>query len=216
MSEAHALAVLEKAIKNSRRPLVALSGGKDSLVIAHMAHNLGVKDFICETSFYFDSALNNIKSIVKEMGISAVYRSSLDLAWLRRNSKVIFTPDTQIRSWGFAVRQQATVKKYAKEIKSDLQIFGRRTQENSVKSVLYETKSGKQCHPIRDWKHEQVWRYLSKHNIPRPTIYDTEFGRHEGNGPFYILNHRHCGGVDNCWEIVRSIDPRFHKGMLDA
>lgn len=213
--KAEAKATLHKAIQESSRPLVALSGGKDSLVVAHMAHQLGVRDFICETSFYFRPALDHIKEIVEKMGIDAEYRSSLNVRWLKNNRKVVFASDTKIRSWGFAVRQQATVKRYAKEINADLQIFGRRTQENSVKSSLYQTKAGMQCHPIRQWRHEDVWQYLTEHNIPKPMIYDTEFGRIEGNGPFYILNEAHCGGIDKAWEIVSGIDSQYHKGMFD-
>lgn len=220
MSLAHkqskAMSVLFDAITKHDRPLVALSGGKDSLVVAHMAHKLGVRDFICETSFYFEPALSNIKNIVSNMGISPVYRSSLNVEWLKKNSKVIFASDTKIRAWGFAVRQQATVKRYAKDIGSDLQVFGRRTQENSVKSSIYQTKAGTQCHPIRDWRHEDVWQYLSENAIPKPMIYDTRFGEIEGNGPFYILNEASCGGYDKAWEIVSGIDPQYHRGMFDA
>ncbi len=214
--EAAAKANLVKALKTGSKPLVAFSGGKDSIVVAHMANQLGVSNYVCETSFYFDKQLQSIKSIANHLGINPVYKNSLDLAWLYKNRDLIFSSDTKRRAWSFSVRQQRTVKRQAKLIGAGIQIFGRRTEENSVKAAIYQTEHGLQCHPIRDWREQDVWEYFYKYGIPIPFIYSTEFGKIEGNAPFYTLNSKNCGGVNAAWKICSSIDPRYNEEMFNV
>lgn len=213
--EIQALVSLKSALKKSQRPLVAFSGGKDSLVVAHMAKKLGVKDYVCETSFYFQTQLDSIKVVASEMKLQVAYKNSLSLDWLKKHKQVIFSTDSKIRGWSFAVRQQATVKKHARKINADCCIFGRRTEENCVRKVCYTTKSGLQCHPLKDWKTADVWQYLAKYKISTPWIYKTEFGKFEGNAPFYALNPRTTNlSISQCWSLVFNMDNRFFPGML--
>lgn len=213
--ESHSLKILQTALSMSKTPILAYSGGKDSIVVCHMASKLGVKKAVCETSFYFNDALKSVVKIGQDIGLDVEYKNSLTMSWLAKNQHVIFSADSKVRSWSFSVRQQRTVKKYAKSINADLVIYGRRTEENSVKKHIYKTKSGLSCHPIRDWKESDVWNYFSKYKIEIPYIYSTEFGKIEGNAPFYTLNSKHCGGIEKAWQIVSAIDSRYHKGMFN-
>lgn len=213
--EHQSLEILKKALSMAKNPLLAYSGGKDSIVVCHMSEKLGVRKAVCETSFYFHKALESVLQIGQELKLDVTYKNSLDINWLKKNKTIIFSADTKKRSWSFAARQQRTVKKYAKHIKADLVIYGRRTEENHVKKHIYETKDGLNCHPIRDWKEADVWAYFKKYGITIPYIYSTTFGKIEGNAPFYTLNSKHCGGVEKAWEIVSQMDNRYHKGMLN-
>ena len=208
--------IIEDAMRSSKRQLVAFSGGKDSIVVAHIARQLGIRDFVCETSFYFRRQLDSIKETARRIGIEPVYRESLHLEWLKANRHIVFSNDSAVRGWTFATRQQRTVKRRAKEIQADCQIFGRRTEENCVKATLYRTSAGLQCHPIRDWKTSDVLEYLEVHGIPLPWIYSTRFGKTEGNAPFYTLNHKTAGlSIEQCWQLVESMDERYHKGIVE-
>ena len=214
--EMQALASLRLALKDSQRPLVAFSGGKDSLAVAHMAKRLGVQNYVCETSFYFQSQLESIKAIASGMKLQVVYKNSLSLGWLKKHRQIVFSTDSKLRGWSFSVRQQATVKKHAKQIVADCCIFGRRTEENCVPGVCYTTKNGLQCHPLRDWRAVDVWQYLEKYKIPTPWIYKTAFGKTEGNAPFYTLNPQTANlSISECWSLVSSMDSRFSRGMLN-
>lgn len=206
-----ALAWTQKAKAQSTRQLLAFSGGKDSIVVAHLAAQLGIRDAVCETSFYFAKQTENIKEIAAHLGLNVTWACKLSRDWLRRNPEVIFADDTKLRAWTFAVRQQKTVKQHARMYGYDCQIFGRRTQENSVRAHLYRTSAGLQCHPIRDWSEGEVWQYLRDNRIPEPWIYSTPFGQKEGNAPFYAMCASDFGGVENCWALAAQLDPKFSR-----
>lgn len=203
--------VIQRAMEKSKKQVLAYSGGKDSIVVCHIARSLGIKAAVCETSFYFERQLDNVKDIARILDLDVHWMCSLDVNWLRKHPQVLFSNDSKIRGWSFAERQQKTVKRFAKQYNFDCQIFGRRTEENSVKDVLYTTTAGLQCHPIRTWNTEMVWQYLKEHNLPVPWIYSTRIAEHGGNGPFYSMQKRNYGGEENCWQIVSALDPRYTK-----
>jgi len=209
-----ALALLQQAKEQSERQLLAFSGGKDSIVVAHLAAKLGIRDAVCETSFYFAKQTQNIREIASHLGINVAWSCRLSLDWLRKNRRIIFCDDSVLRAWSFGVRQQATVRMYAKKHGYDCQIFGRRTEENSVPAHLYPMKAGLQCHPIRDWSTADVWEYIRENRIPVPWIYSTPFGEKEGNAPFYMMRASDFGGADNCWALAEQLDPRYKKRIL--
>lgn len=206
-----ALAWIQKAKTQSARQLLAFSGGKDSIVVAHLAAKLGIRDSVCETSFYFAKQTENIREIAAHLGLNVTWACKLSPNWLRNHPEVIFADDTKLRAWTFAVRQQNTVMQHAKIYGYDCQIFGRRTQENSVRAHLYRARAGLQCHPIRDWSEDEVWQYIRDNRIPEPWIYSTPFGQKEGNAPFYAMCASDFGGVENCWALAAQLDPKFSR-----
>jgi 3'-phosphoadenosine 5'-phosphosulfate sulfotransferase (PAPS reductase)/FAD synthetase len=209
--ESKAIAVIQKAVSLSTSRVIAFSGGKDAIVVAHMCGLVGIRDAVCETSFYMEKQKHCVIKTASDLGLNARFMSSLSDDWLRKHREIIFSNDTKIRSWTFSARQQSTVKKHANRYKYDCQIFGRRTQENSVKSTLYKTEAGLQCHPIRDWTEKDVWDYFAKHGIRIPWIYGTRFGQLEGNAPFYTLKEKDMGSIDNCWALIESLDPKLNR-----
>jgi 3'-phosphoadenosine 5'-phosphosulfate sulfotransferase (PAPS reductase)/FAD synthetase len=198
------------------RVAMGYSGGKDGIVALHLARAMDPKAFhaVCEVSWCFARAVADIKASALDAGLYVSYRDSLGIDWLRAHSDIIFSENTARRSWSFSVRQQRTVKRFAKEQGCTAQMFGRRTEENSVKALVYETKVGTQLHPVRNWREGHIWAYMDKHRIPTPWIYSTRFGRYEGNAPFYALKPSVCGSVDECWELVSQLDPRYTKRNL--
>jgi 3'-phosphoadenosine 5'-phosphosulfate sulfotransferase (PAPS reductase)/FAD synthetase len=190
---------------------VAFSGGKDGIVCAHLVNHI-IPDIpmICETSFYYPEQLEDIKAIAKMLRLNVTYVCSLSDEWLNRNKQMIFSSDKAVRSRSFSVRQQASIKKFGKSINAGVTYTGRRTEENTVKNELYSTKeNGMQCHPIRDWKEEEVWQYFKMFNIPPPWIYSTEHGKTEGNSPFYSINPKyHNNNLNRCWQIVENTSPK--------
>lgn len=150
---------------------------------------------VCEVSFYFPEQLENIMKIAKKQGFNVTYKNSLTDEWLIRHKQFIFASESSLRSQSFSLRQQATMKKFAKEKKAIVTITGRRTQENTVRSELYKTKNHDwQCHPIREWTTDMVWQYFNINGIDIPYIYKTEFGSLSGNSPFYSVNKKLLGG----------------------
>jgi predicted phosphoadenosine phosphosulfate sulfurtransferase len=208
--------ILGRALALGERPLIAYSGGKDAIVMSHIAYSMGCKDAVSEVSFYFAKQNADTQGIGAQIGLHCDYRYSLNIDWLRRHRDIIFSNDSKVKAWSYAVRQQATVKGYAKRHGYGLMVYGRRTQENCVPKDIYKNEAGWQCHPLRAWKTDDIWEYLQGLGI-RPWIYDTPWGKAvQGNGPFYSISKKHYGdSIDECWKMCEGMDPMINPSMLD-
>lgn len=202
--------ILAAALRQTEKPLIAFSGGKDAIVTAHIAVSMGIKDAVCEASFYFARQDACIRRSAEALGLNVTYTRVIDDAWLTKNNDLIFSSDSKRRGWGYSQRQQRAVKRHAEAHGYDTQIFGRRTAENSCPAPIYRTAAGLQVHPLRNWSTQDVWDYMAVNRLRRPWIYDTPYGHHvQGNGPFYSLQAKDCGGMAETWAIIRSMDPQY-------
>lgn len=192
---------------NFGKSIVAFSGGKDGIVCGHLVNQVIPNvEMICETSFYYPEQLDNIKEIARLLKFNVTYLCSLSDEWLLKNKQFIFSNDKKIRSQSFFLRQQATIKKFARSKNSNLTFTGRRTEENTVKKILYSTiKNGMQCHPMRDWKETDIWEYFDYYKIPKPWIYNTPHGKNMGNSAFFSIQPKLVNyDISKCWDIVRN------------
>ena len=199
---------IENVLSKSSRPLVAFSGGKDGFVTAYLCNKVwpGI-EMVCEASFYFDIQKEDINLSAERHSFNLTCKESLTDQWLLKHPQVIFSPESKVRAWSFHARQQKTVKAFARQIKADVSIYGRRTEENSVPKELYTTKEGLQFHPLRSWSTNQIWSFFDGIREPKPRIYSYRFGALEGNAPFYSLNSK-GKNMDECWDIVNEIDEK--------
>lgn len=199
------------------RPLLAFSGGKDSIVTCHIAAQIGIRVAVCEESFCYPQQMVSNRLYANKLGLYVSHENSLDLDWLRRHREIIFTSDTKVRAWSFHARQQTTVRRHAKLMRATCTIFGRRTEENSVKAGTYTTSDGAlQCHPLRDWTTEEVWEYMSYFKLGKPWFYNTEMAEHAGSGPFYSIKASDFGGEAKCWKLVAKHEPAFNRSILKS
>lgn len=198
---------IRQALAQSSNPLLAYSGGKDALVVALLMREHGVTTGVSEMSFYFQQQEADIISTAQRLGLDISWQYRFDDEWLRRHPQYLFSDDTKVRAQSFT-RQQGTVRQYAKKHDHDLVVFGRRTEENTVRSHLYETQGYLSFHPVREWRETHVWEFLAHHQITKPWIYTTAYGELvSGNGPFYSLKASLAGGINEAWAIVSSLDP---------
>lgn len=201
--------ITEALAAHGERPLIAYSGGKDSVVIAHMLSAMGVTEAVCEESFVFADQIASTRQVGRELGLSVTYVKGKGDDWLRKNNHIIFTSDSVARSKSFQVRHQRTIKRHAAQIGASVVFFGRRRDENSVKASLYEAFGRWQCHPLAAWTLPDIWAYFDKHGITVPWIYKTRFGQVEGNAPFYTMKAEDIGGHKAAWDLVTGLDPAF-------
>ncbi len=187
-----------------REPLLAFSGGKDALSVAVLLHHLLQEPFraICEASFMFPLNVEENRRNAERLKIAATFRDSLSYEWLREHPRYIF-PQGDDRTRFFALRQWRTIESFADEVNASLIFFGRRTQENTVPDVIYEKKHFTFCHPLREWREEDVWEWLAWAAIPRPWIYSTPYGKDQGTGPWNIYQ-----GADG-WDGIEATDPEY-------
>ena len=212
--ESVALNDIKNFLKQSPKPVIAFSGGKDAVVTSHLVHQIAEVPGVCEISFYYARQIADIEANTFKAGWRVAYRDSLPVEWLQARPEVPFSDDAQIRSNQFYARQQTTVRKEVERFNYSGAIFGRRTQENSVPSKLY-LKDGKHSfHPIRDWSEADVWAYFDKHAIPVPWIYQTKHGEVEGNSPFITLRAKPVGGLLNAWRISSALDNRYQPSFM--
>lgn len=209
--------ILSEFLMDYPNVVIAFSGGKDSIVAAHLAAQLGVRDAVCETSFCFPQQVADFKISAEQLGIHVAYRESLTWEWLAKNPRWVMTPLAEQGQF-YALRQQRTVKTYARDRQYQGVIYGRRTEENTVKSPLYSTADGLwHCHPLRDWKTAEVWAYIREHELHYPSIYEHVIGQREGNTPVNILPPEH---FPDPWPVIHDYDPtmvaRFAVFNADA
>lgn len=193
----------------SPRTLLAFSGGKDSIVMAHLARRkLGWADAVCEVSFAFERDVEDYMAVARALGLRCGFQNRLDMAWLQQNQHLMFA-DLKVQGELYAKRQQATVRQHAKRHGYTGVVFGRRREENTVPRCLYQTSDGRwQCHPIFDWSTANVWQYIQQHSLPYPRIYDTPIGQLEGADPWVGVSMRNAAehGL-NGYDLIYDYDP---------
>lgn len=202
---AESKAIIERFLELSKKPMIAFSGGKDSLVAAYLATQYGIKTAFCEHSYCFDDDLEDYKRSAIWLGLNCAFNSEYDWDWLEKNQQFIL-PDTMKQQGEFyKIRHQKTIARFAKQNECDGILFGRRDQENSIKSELYMRKQTGvwQCHPLKKWTTQEVWSFIRQTNMPYPRIYDHIIGRYEGATPWILMNKDKLkkGGY-NAWDLI--------------
>ena len=150
---------------------LAFSGGKDSIVIKHLAERAGVE---------FD-AHYNVTTI-----------DPPELVWFikKYHSDVIFEhPDkpflVSLVNNGFPQRQRRWCCREYKEGGGSgrMVMTGIRRAESYSRSgrkmveTCYKDTTKRYMNPIIDWKDEDIWEYINKNNIPYCKLYDEGYKR---------------------------------------
>ena len=202
LNEAHA--TIESALRLGARDgsgaLIAYSGGKDGLVVALLAQEHGVTEGACEVSFCFDRQVADIRATAERLGFNVTYREQLSYGWLREHPQHIFARDTGLVSVLCQRRQIASFERVAAERGARVIFTGRKRRGNSVKQAVYEKGAFVMAHPLACWDDGDVWTFLRDRGVARPWVYDTVFGRREGNSawPFY----RESADAATCWRAI--------------
>ena len=145
---------------------VALSGGKDSTVVAHLA-NLPLihgndELYVPETTAYIEE----MKPLQLALRVEhADFFTSWDKTTPPKDSKIKFVDDFQ---------------NYVRGLGYDGVILGLRKEENARRRMLlgrlgplFQRKDGLwYCNPIYNWKTEDVWAYIVENNVRYNLAYD--------------------------------------------
>lgn len=205
-----ARSTLSEVLANASRPILAFSGGKDSIVAAILAAEFGVREAVCESSFVADRQAAGFQKAADAIGLDVTYKQRLSWGWLRDNPRWVFPPLSE-QSKFYAMRQQASVREYAKSVGADVVIFGRRLEENTVPRPVYKTRDGvTQCHPLRSMKTQHIWDVIRGRGVPYPDIYDHPIGKKEGNTPLTIIPQGH---FEDPYAQIYDYAPEFVEKM---
>ncbi len=151
---------------------LAFSGGKDSIVIKHLAKRAGVK---------FD-AHYNVTTIDPPDLIYFIRREHPDVIWEHPAKPLLI----RMLEKGFPpTRRQRWCCQDYKEANGGgrLIVTGIRKAESARRrrrqmvEQCYTDHSKRYLHPILDWTDEDVWQYIREHELPYCSLYDEGWKR---------------------------------------
>jgi 3'-phosphoadenosine 5'-phosphosulfate sulfotransferase (PAPS reductase)/FAD synthetase len=200
--------------------IVAYSGGKDGLCAALLARDMGIKMGVCELSYTFTNQEHDIRNTASGLGVEVEWRRTLDMAWLAKHPKFVFSRCPEVVSAFCQIRQRDSVERCAKSHGHKVVITGRKKRGNSVRKAIDPRRSGTiGCHPIREWDDGDVWAFLRLRGVGVPWIYSTPFGKHEGNSAWPFCR-QYLSRFEN-YEVIHNIEPKIVEraaeyGIVDA
>ncbi len=165
--------------------VVAISGGKDSLVILDIANLIDprhkfLKNFVhCDTTMEFPGMTNYLHNLELFYDISIekvkAFRDFFSLI------EDMGFPSRRFR-WCCEVFKFAPFTRYLQENHIQYMVTGLRKEE-SRKRKFYQIESknplipAKQINPILEWTSSDIWEYIKLNHLPYNPIYDKGFNR---------------------------------------
>lgn len=173
--------IIRTALSNSTEPIVAFSGGKDSVVVLNLVRSVieSIQGIFCNTGNEYPETVEFVKSAeniiwldplksfwqcVKEYGMPVV----------KANAK---SHGNQCCNW---LKEKPAIE-YYKEHGIDL-VFTGLTMDESRNRMMMLKRMGNyyfhkkeerfKCHPIYDWTEKEVWTYIKWLKLPYNPIYD--------------------------------------------
>jgi len=153
------------------RLAVSFSGGRDSLVVLHQAiqEDPNIPVVFVDTTITLPESLEYIKWLADEWGLNLhIYKPRHDFWWWLERKKI--WPTKNMR-WCLTKLKEQPFRQARRDLNLDGYITGLRRKE-SLRRHAWAKKSWHKIsrywliNPILDWSHEDVRRYIKKHNLP--------------------------------------------------
>lgn len=174
----HALTAIDLFLRAYPNSFVALSGGKDSLVVMHLARRINpdVKLVYVNTGYEFVETINYVNKLTKGCNIHIAGPTMKDKIEIAKRYEVEPGGVTEHQVDGQYIC--CAHKKPAIEpwlAKSDGWITGVRMDETEerVHMSLLNNSSPRKLNPIFYWTEEEVWDYIKKFGLPVNPLYRT-------------------------------------------
>jgi len=208
---------IDEALKNSKRPCVAFSGGKNSLVVLHMV--LQKKP---DVMVVFNNTTNEMAETLKYV------------RWLAKEWNLNFheiRPETNfwrvVERYGFPHHNRYYNKepkccyylktkpadKFYREKEVDCVFTGISAYESRVRKLwaakqgmLYKSKHYLKAYPVIFWNEKDIWRYISEHGLPVNPAYE-KYGIDR-------IGCIACTGFIGWQEKMLKINPRLYRFVM--
>lgn len=175
---AELIAILEDVVDRfDHMPVVAVSGGIDGIVTAHICKRAGIdRAMNVRCPEEFPSNQEYVDGILPAWGfdVSYVDRSRLNMNYLLEDPDVRLMPGPEERAWQLKARQTKAMIRWPRP-RDHVEVFiqGRRKTHNTSLgySFVNERVSHLEIDPICDWKWPYVIGYADKHDIPISPVY---------------------------------------------
>jgi len=203
-------------LKLFKNPLIAWSGGKDSMLVSEVFRKLGSFKYaaVVSEALEYKMHLNFITSYLKKYKLNAeIIETGFNFEWLDKNPEFILPVNSKIRSKIYKLVQQNHIRKFAEKNKHDVVIFGRRTSDgNSIPKELYKTKNGiYQYFPFRDVNDEDVFKFLK--GVELSPIYEKCEGFTRGTHTVNICNVYGDSPTGKRLEFVKLYEPEKYNKL---
>lgn len=168
---------LESVASDFDKPVVAVSGGVDGMVLAHMCTRAGITDAMnIRTPEEYPSNQEYLDGMLARWGFDVAYydKTLMDFEWLRDDPDLRLLPEHSERGHQLNLRQARGLKDWPTQ-QDDVDAFiqGRRKQHN--KNPFYTIADDRGTHwsfdPILEYKWEHVISYADEYSIPISPAY---------------------------------------------
>jgi 3'-phosphoadenosine 5'-phosphosulfate sulfotransferase (PAPS reductase)/FAD synthetase len=161
--------VIAEALAIAEKPIVAVSWGKDSVVMLHLCQRLNPDIKAVFSAGYFMETYDNF------LEVQARYLTKVPTK---------LTVVDQSKDEALAPRHEPAPKKAIGTIDHDLVFLGLRKEESKNRRVslcrygeLHQYQSGKlhgvwRCCPVASWSYKDIWAYTIRHDLPYLDSYE--------------------------------------------
>lgn len=162
--------VIAEALAIVNQPIVAVSWGKDSVVLAHMVRSVQPDTLMVFAEGFFMNSYDNFTEVQN------LFLEKFPSRYIALN---------QTKDAALAKRTEPPPKKMIREaIDHDLVFMGLRKEESKNRraslcryGLLHQYQSGKmagkwRCCPLADWKGKDIWAYTIAYDLPYLASYN--------------------------------------------
>ncbi len=208
---AETVAVIKQKVAH-KKAAYAWSGGKDSMVLAHICHQAGIIDNmigICNLEY------PTFVAWIEEHKTSdcTVINTGQDLKWLSKHQDMLFPQNSMKAAQWFSAVQHKAQRQYYQDKRLDMILLGRRKADGNYvgkKDNIYTDSKGiTRYSPLSHWSHEQILGYIHYHQLPLPPIYQWKNGYLCGTHAWAA--RQWTGSIENGWHEIYQIDADIVK-----
>lgn len=210
MNSGTTIGLISQAIERCTRPYIAFSGGKDSLVVAHLVHQVApdVEMVYCDDELLYPEHVAYMRQVKDREGdrLRMVSGGGLHRGWFRPwNDDFDWwrMPEPEMEWLPRVDRHTGELAKLAPYLGYDGVFLGLRRAESVRRAGILEAATGIDrlrgywhINPVIDWSDADVWAYIAAHGLDYCPVYDrlTEIGvgRHRARvGPLPLSEGKH-------------------------